>query len=280
MPVASAHAIPHAVTWRWQYTAGCRRPTWARPYPFARGCSGEVLFYSLLLTLALAPCFCYRLCSCSALCRSALLVTTEPAVGSRWPRAPSTASCRAAIHEESRQSKHSEELHPVRFHREEELAIDDSPPSSSNHVATSSSFPMVHWYSSTHSPPSATHHPRHRWVSPSITLHHHRPTALVRIPPPFTPNQVHHLPGLLPDHSTTDHRPSADRILPASRRHRWGRRAPLFWLWAKRVKLARSLSWARPSTSAGSAHCTSDISLLSFKLFKLNSKISLNFRNS
>jgi hypothetical protein len=66
----------------------------------------------------------------------------------------------------------------------------------------------------------------------------------------------------------------------AAGRRRWGRRPPLFLPWAERAKWARPLSWARPSTSMGSAHCNSGISLLSLELFKLNSKISLNFRNS
>jgi hypothetical protein len=65
------HATLHVVMWPWPYTAGGHCPTWAQPYPIARGCSREVLFHSVLLTLALALCFRYRLCSCSFPHRSA-----------------------------------------------------------------------------------------------------------------------------------------------------------------------------------------------------------------
>jgi hypothetical protein len=65
-----ARMTPLVVTWWWPYTAGRRRPMWAQPYPVARVCSGEVLFHSLLLALALTLCFHYHLCSCSAPRRS------------------------------------------------------------------------------------------------------------------------------------------------------------------------------------------------------------------
>jgi hypothetical protein len=160
----------------WPYTAGRRRPTWPRPYPFTRGCIGEFLFHSLL-TLALTLCFCYPLYTRSALCHSTLLITTEPTASSHWPRAPSTASFRAAIHEESHRLKHSEELHPVHFCREEELAVGNSPLSSSGHIATSSSIPVVHWYSSTRSslPTTLRPHP--------TTLHPKLDSPLTRLAP-------------------------------------------------------------------------------------------------
>jgi hypothetical protein len=47
-----------------------------------------------------------------------------------------------------------------------------------------------------------------------------------------------------------------------------GRRPSLFLLCDERAMSAGPLSRARPSTSVGSAHCNSGISLLSFKLFK------------
>jgi hypothetical protein len=176
-PPAHVCVTPRAVTRWWPYTTRRRRPTWAWPYPFTRGCSGEVLFHSLLLTLTLTLCFRYRLYSRSALHHSALLNAADLVVGSHWPWAPSNASCRAAIHEEGHRPKHSKELHPVRFSWEEEFIIDDSTPSSFGHIVASSSFPMVHWYSSTHSPPPPTLRPR-RIAPPSADCSSEHPTSL------------------------------------------------------------------------------------------------------
>jgi hypothetical protein len=58
-------------------------------------------------------------------------------------------------------------------------------------------------------------------------LLYYRPTALVSTQVPFSPNQVHHRPGLLLDRSTTDHQPSVGQILPAHHRRRWWRRTPM-----------------------------------------------------
>jgi hypothetical protein len=80
-------------------------------YPHRHGTSQQNL---LLTHTPLSSVHCTEPpCSRSALRRSALLVAAKPTTGSHWSRAPSTASCRDAIHEESRRPKHSEELHPV-----------------------------------------------------------------------------------------------------------------------------------------------------------------------
>jgi hypothetical protein len=56
-----------------------------------------------------------------------------------------------------------------------------------------------------------------------------------------TPKSSPLVTGLLPSHSTADHRPSAGQILPASRWCRWGRKPPLV------LPRAERLRWARPS---------------------------------
>jgi hypothetical protein len=51
--------------------------------------------------------------------------------------------------------------------------------------------------------------------------------------------------GLLPGHSTANHRPLAGRILLASHRRRWGRRPPLVLPWAESPRRAEHCS-SRP----------------------------------
>jgi hypothetical protein len=88
-------------------------------------------------------------------------------------------------------------------------------------------------------------------ASTAILCHHHRspPLGLHCHGQPdsgkhflFQPRKPAPLvAGLLPDHSTVDHRPPAGQILPTSHRRRWGRRPPLFLPRAKRPR------WVGPS---------------------------------
>jgi hypothetical protein len=103
--------------------------------------------------------------------------------------------------------------------------------------------------------------------------------ALVSTSSSSTLYQIHLRPGLLPGHSTIDHRPPAGRILPTSRRRRWGEELPYFSVMGQKVKWVRLLCQARPSASMDPRHCYSGLFHLPFELFKFISKLSLNFKN-
>jgi hypothetical protein len=113
----------------------------------------------------------------------------------------------------------------------------------------------------------------------AIPLHHRE--AFQWAPPLYlATNPVCHHTSLLPGHSTADHRPLADRILPASRRCRWGREPPLVLPWAE------SMRWAGPSpiqmgrATLEAARLNSALCKFSIRLNLINSnkmKSILNF---
>jgi hypothetical protein len=75
--------------------------------------------------------------------------------------------------------------------------------------------------------PATAGRPRHRCI-PLLDRHRHREPAMVSLLPPFTPNQDHHRPGLLPGRFPADQRLPVGRILSVSHRRQRGNFPPLF----------------------------------------------------
>jgi hypothetical protein len=75
--------------------------------------------------------------------------------------------------------------------------------------------------------PATAGRPPHRRIPPADS-HRCREPAMVSLLPPFTPNQDHRRPGLLPGRFPADQRLPAGRIRPVSRRRRRGNFPPLF----------------------------------------------------
>jgi hypothetical protein len=127
-----------------------------------------------------------------------------------------------------------------------------------------------HWATMDHhscASPSPRHHPKLRTDATSPLDHPAGALNCLSAPPPPLPATRIALPlaaqfrwalplptpkiqpplvaGLLPGHSTANHRPLADRILLASHRRRWGRRPPLVLPWAESPRRAEHCS-SRP----------------------------------
>jgi hypothetical protein len=94
---------------------------------------------------------------------------------------------------------------------------------------------------------------------------------------PFTPNQVHHRPSLLPGHSTADHRPDFAGKPPTP----MGEKNSLVLRpWAERPKWARQLCRLGRVPLWTKSTVTVVFFYYLFELFKSIFKFSLNFRNS
>jgi hypothetical protein len=86
--------------------------------------------------------------------------------------------------------------------------------------------------------------PPHRRI-PQADRHHRREHATVSLLPPFTPNQDHHRPGLLPGRFPADQWLPAGRIQLVSHRRRRGNFPPLF------PRLGRNTEETGPFSRAG-----------------------------
>jgi hypothetical protein len=109
---------------------------------------------------------------------------------------------------------------------------------------------------------------------PTADLLHHRETPMVSPSTACAPNRDPHLQGT----SFPGHSPPVGRIRPASHAPVGnGGSSPVSVERAERPKWAKPLSPAGPSATASVAHCNNAIFLLSFELFKIQFKFSLNF---
>jgi hypothetical protein len=109
------------------------------------------------------------------------------------------------------------------------------------------------------------------------TTHRRRATAMVSLPPPFTPNRSHHHPGSLPGYFPADQRRPAGRIRPVSRRRRGGGgiSLPCFLGWAKSPRKPGRLAeqaeaplWVEPKYTVHFLNYFSN----SFELIQINSE--------
>jgi hypothetical protein len=142
------------------------------------------------------------------------------------------------------------------------------PPMCSSVTAATSA--RAHRHSTNREPAPSTSSPACHRQFPTTDLPHHREPTTVSPSTTYAPNRDLHLRGELPGTSSPGHSPPVGRNRPVSRAPVRNGGAPLF-------RPSGPKGPSGPSTTVGVTHCNSAIFLLSFELFKIQFKFSLNF---